>query len=458
VPVASGDQFLIHATQRLGMGGPSIALSDLWLDPFVNPAKGSALTHSAFFAAPTFYGISADNGGGKALPLAALFTAHDWFGGASLALQQIENPDRNAIIFFDAWWWGGQPQRLDERSARNVYAHTLLGRRLNESAALGVSVAYGSLGAVDGVDLLYQGSDGVDQSGHVLDARVGLHGRDNQDGDFEFLLLYHRLDMRHDVRYVDWVWVEEEMRTELFVREETELDDTRTWGMHAGYDRPITPSGWRAGGIFTINRKDHPKIPNYQLQNIPRDPGDTWAFELGMGLSKTSGPVELGFDVVFEPIWSDTWSVLDSTVVLPGGGELAPGDKEIENEFFFNNVHLRLGAGWGVDRWGVQAGMIVSSYGYDLEQFDNVASTRRRQDESWMEWTPTWGAALRFPEVEIQYSGRLTTGTGLPGVAFVGARAESLATADFILAPSGPLTLQDVYVLTHQVVLRMPIH
>ena len=63
-----------------------------------------------------------------------------------------------------------------------------------------------------------------------------------------------------------------------------------------------------------MNRKDHPKIPNYELQNIPRDPGETWGFELGTGLSKDSGQIEVGLDVVLEPIWSRTWSELDSLV------------------------------------------------------------------------------------------------------------------------------------------------
>ena len=40
VPVASGDQFLIFPSQKLGMGNVSIAVDDHLLDPFHNPAKG----------------------------------------------------------------------------------------------------------------------------------------------------------------------------------------------------------------------------------------------------------------------------------------------------------------------------------------------------------------------------------------------------------------------------------
>lgn len=75
-----------------------------------------------------------------------------------------------------------------------------------------------------------------------------------------------------------------------------------------------------------------------------------------------------------------------------------------------------------------------------------------------MEWTPAAGVAWRLGELELRYAGRLTTGTGQPGVAFDAAASPGLeAAADFILAPSGPLTLQDATVTTHQVTARIPI-
>lgn len=459
VPVASGDQFLVHPVARLGMGSVSIALNDSWLDPFVNPARAADVPESAFFGSPTFYGISADGGAGRTLDLAGLAVGDRWFGGGSLALQQIENepvqrlffPQRPAI-------WPGPVQRLGESAARNVYLHGLVGRRLDGTGfAVGASASWANLDAVDGVDLLYQGSDGVDQRGQRTDLRLGVAG-ENADGHaFEVLLLYHRLAMTHDVRWIEWVWNEDEMQGEVVIRDEEERDDSRTWGVHTGWIGPASDADWRLGGILTINRKTHPKIPNYQIQDIPRDPGDTWAFNAGVGLARERGPFEFGVDVVVEPVWSETWSVTDTAIDLPGGGRIEPGDKEIENDFFFSNVHLRMGLGHATDRWNAQAGIQASAYDYTLEQYDNVERSRREQDEAWMEWTPTWGFGLTFPDIGIRYAGRLTTGTGRPGVAFTGPRAETLATADFIVAPQGPLTLQDVHVLTHRVTVRIPV-
>jgi hypothetical protein len=75
-----------------------------------------------------------------------------------------------------------------------------------------------------------------------------------------------------------------------------------------------------------------------------------------------------------------------------------------------------------------------------------------------MEWTPTVGAAFRVGDVEFRYAGRFTTGTGQPGIT---ATPEALmareASSDFIVAPQGPLTLQEATVMTHQISARIPI-
>src|SRR5688572_22875759 len=69
VPVATGDQFLVHPSRNLGLGGVSIALDDPWLDPFLNPALGGLIAEPTFLAAPTFYGVEGDNGAGRTIPL-----------------------------------------------------------------------------------------------------------------------------------------------------------------------------------------------------------------------------------------------------------------------------------------------------------------------------------------------------------------------------------------------------
>jgi len=458
VPVATGDQFLTLPSERLGMGGVAIALDDALLDPWVNPAKGSLIEESALLGSPTFYGVSNGNGGGRTLPISALFRSDRGFGGISFALQQIERGNRGGAFFFpvDAVWIG-PPARLNELSATNVYADGVIGLELGETGlSLGAGVSWAGLDALDGVEHLYSLADGIVQSGHAVDYRLGVFSNRN-DRQFEAVFIHNRFDMTHDVTYIDWNWDEDDMIPIFTTRLEVNEDKTHTTGFHVGLARPITESGWRVGGTWTVNRKSHPKIPNYEIMNIPRDPGISWAYDFGVGIAKSSGPATFGIDLVFEPIWSDTWVEAEADTTSVDGATIRKGEKTVENEFFFTNVQMRLGLAHETERLGFQVGVEVRSYDYSLQQRDNLAGTNRDQDESWMEWMPSVGAKVKFPEFELGYVGRMTTGSGRPGVQWTGARADAALGADFIVAPSGPLTLQEARVLTHQVTVSIPI-
>src|SRR5207247_866507 len=120
-----------------------------------------------------------------------------------------------------------------------------------------------------GVELLYAGSAGLKQVGHTLDVRVGLLKEWTGDRSLEALVLLDRFGMRHDVGYLDPVWDPATQRQILRTRLEHNLDRTNTWGMHVQYQRPLTASGWRIGWLATANRMSHPKLPEYELANVP---------------------------------------------------------------------------------------------------------------------------------------------------------------------------------------------
>jgi hypothetical protein len=307
----------------------------------------------------------------------------------------------------------------------------------------------------------YAGSEGIIQAGGIVDYRFGVLRDLGEGRSLEVLALHHRIDMTHDVAYLDWFWDPDAQMSSAAWRVEHNEDRTRTWGLHLGYVHPIQDTGYRTGFILTANHKSHPKIPNYEIMNIPRDPGYTWAFNIGAGFSGTEGPATFGLEVIYEPIWSDTWADTPEPVETQSGGVIPAGGRTVENDFRFHNARVRMGLGRDFRTMGFQLGLDVRSIRYDLEQENHVEGFLRNQRESWMEWTPSWGASLRFPEFELRYVGRTTTGTGRPGVAlgfgnaFVGVAA--LDAADFIVAPSGPLTLQDARVLTHQVSVSIPL-
>jgi hypothetical protein len=180
-----------------------------------------------------------------------------------------------------------------------------------------------------------------------------------------------------------------------------------------------------------------------------------------VGLARTAGATTFGVDVIYEPAWSDTWAEAAGPTVTMGGDTIPLGGRTVENSFSFSNAAVNMGVGHTVGQATFQLGLSVRAYDYDLEQSDLVADTFRQQSEHWMEWTPSWGARVDLPGVSLRYLGRVTTGTGRPGVAWGGGvptRAAGFAEAnDIVVAPSGPLTLQDVSVVTHQISVAVPI-
>jgi hypothetical protein len=68
---------------------------------------------------------------------------------------------------------------------------------------------------------------------------------------------------------------------------------------------------------------------------------------------------------------------------------------------------------------------------------------------------------VRFTGLEVRYLGRVTTGTGRPGVARSGisgtGQLDFTADTDIVWAPDAPLTLLDASVMTHQLSVSVPI-
>jgi hypothetical protein len=310
---------------------------------------------------------------------------------------------------------------------------------------------------MDGVDLLYTGADRIDQSGTVGDVKLGLFRAGDRDR-LGIVLVHSRVSMRHDVTYLDVTWDTLTWNPTVTPRVEVNEDRTRTWGGRMMYDRDLAAPGWRFGTSLTMNHKSHPKIPNYEIQNIPRDPGTTWAYDVGVGVSRTRGGTTFGLDLHLQPIFSSTWQEADGATPTDAGGTIPDGGRTIENEFFFTNAMVQVGLDHSWKTWSVQAGLEVRSYDYDFEQKNNIDGSFRDQRESWMEWTPTLGAAVRLSDMEIRYAARMTSGTGQPGVRLDRAIEEAMdASSDFIVAPQAPLTLQDASVLTHQFSVVIPI-
>ena len=479
LPVSQGEQFNFLPSQNFGMGGVSLALHDSLLDPFLNPAAGVRLRISQLMGSPATYSVSDEAGGGRTLPLGAFTRGRSWFGGLWLALQEVDAATVNTfgggqlftptgpVAESNVQDPDGLLTGLDANSHTNSFAFISLGRSdTARGLTLAGSAMWSRLHAVDGVDLLYSGSAGVRQEGQAIDLRFGLLREWAGGPALEGVLLFDRYDMTHDVMYLDQFWDPGQLTFAQRARLDRNPDRTYTVGAHVAYERPLTDTTWRIGWLATMNHMTHPKIPNYSIMSIPRDPGNSNAFNFGVGLARTRGATTWGVDVIYEPIWSHTWADAGVPVETAGGDTIAAGGMTVENHFRFGNAVLRLGVAADfadeqrVPSAGLQFGLEVRSISYRLEQYDHVQGSGRTQDESWIEWAPTWGVLLRLTGLELRYQGSATHGTGRPGVSPSGGFIEDVAprsAGGIIAAPSGPLTLTEVRVMTHRFSVTVPL-
>ena len=460
VPVHQDQQFDLFPSQRPGMGGVNIAVNDTLFDPFVNPARATRLTRGYFFANPYSHSVTGGRGGGRTVPVGGLFTAGKWSGTALVALQQLDRagPSWNLPI--------------SEQTASNSYVEASLARRLSGGLSLGAAAYYAGLGAVDGVDLLYAGSDRIQQDGHLVDLRLGLTKDFSGQRTLDAVLVHNRTSVVHDVHYSLWRWVGPGQPPDFFEREEHNEDHTNIWGVHARYAYPLGSEGWRIGFVGTANRLSHPKIPNYDVQNIPRDPGNTSAFNAGVGVARTIGGFVAGVDVLYEPMFADTWATAERDTAIVVGGTIRAGERTVDNTFRFNNARMRMGVSQEIplkadssSALGLQAGLGAYAIRYRLKQYNHVQRSYRTQDEDWVEWSPSLGVKYRSHNVELQYTWYRTCGAvgcsdGQSGGQLVlPPMAAGIATSagGIIAAPGAPLTLDGGVVSVHRITVTLPI-
>jgi hypothetical protein len=485
IPLAQGTQFEIFPSNNIGMGAVSIALPDSIGDPYVNPATTSRLRASFLFTSPTVYTLSDKAGGGQSLPFSMLVRRNAWFGGLGFALQEVEPARapqdlRGGVVDVAPPGGGGgfagpvsTIPGANFRPHGNKYAFGMIGRAFRASnLSVGASAQWTGLHALDGVEVLYNGSRGLTQTGDVLDLRVGaLKEWPGERGmrSLEGILFHNRFAATHEVLFADVFWDPNQQVFREKARVDTNYNQTNTWGAQLEYRMPLAPQGWQIGWLATVNQATQPKNPRYEVAGaavIPRDPGHSSAFSLGIGVSKVLGPSRFGLDVIYQPIRSYTWADAPVPIATLSGDTIAAGGKTLDNRFAFSNALLRLG--WGHDVplegsknvVGLQFGLMLRSIHYDLHQTDYVQELQRSMQTGWLEWTPTWGISLRAAELEIRYQGRLTQGGGRPGAnfAFVGVRATDLSSGTLLAAPPQPLSLVAVRPTTHQLTLSVPLH
>lgn len=458
VPVQQSGQFDLFPSERAGMAGVAIALDDTVLDPFVNPAKATRLRFTRVFSVPGTHTVSAGGGRGRTMPVGTLVMHGAWAGGGLVAAQQLER--------------ASLPTSVRDRTTSNRYLSALVARRLAPGLSAGLSGYRATLDGMDGLDLLYAGNTGLDMSGELADLRLGVTKDWKSGRSAELLLLHGRTDMSHDVTFPVRVWDPNARVFTSVPRFEHNDDRTRVWGIHTEASVPLDTLGSRIGWLATANHLSHPKIPNYPLMNVPRDPGTTWAFNLGFGTASSTPTSTTGFDIIYEPMFSETWADAARDTETAAGTIIPAGGRTVENRFRFTNFKLRAGTSRAfrneVDSAVsviLQLGVAVSSYHYRLSQRNNVERTVRNESVGWIEWGPTAGVAVRGHAVTVGYTLQLNCSPGscnpLPRGDDVIVSAPTPGPGGVIAAPTATAASGDFRygrTLTHRLSVSLAIH
>jgi hypothetical protein len=473
VPLTQGDQFLLFPSNNLGMGGVSIARADSLLEPFINPATAMRLGGSRLFTSPTVYGTSQGTGAGRSLPFAAFVDAGSWFGGLAVALQQIDAtqpgpffppPCSNICLAGSGIQGLGTPPP----SHGNAYTFASVGHTIPQAhVAVGASMAWSRLRAVDGVAMLYPQSQRVDEAGHTVDLRLGLTKDWTGGRSLQALVMRQGVAMDQNATYIDQIWDPALQQNVQQLRLENNRDRSATWGVDLRYRRPLPDSVWTVGWVVTVNRVLNSQVPDYDVLGIARGAGRSTAADVGVGFSKTQGPGTFAIDMLFEPIASTTWGTAGAPAVNALGDTLPAGTRTLVNRFRFTNGVLRMGVGRQAELpgmgkvAGLQLGLALRAVHYRLTQQDLVQATTQHMDQTWLEWSPTWGLSLRFPELELRYAGRVTNGMGRTNGQQIlfppGVRALDIGLPGFFVTPGGPMVLTGVHTVTHQISLSLPL-
>jgi hypothetical protein len=460
LPIPTGEQFLLFPSRTLGMGSTTLAVDDRDALPFTNPAlRLSGDDPARLYATPTFYGETNRWVGGRSLPLAALVRGERIHGGFAIAVQQVQDRRRG-------WWgpWGTDGgDRSIQEDPSNTYVLGTVGARLTDRWSIGVSGLHATLGAVDGVNMLYGRARAIEQDGTLSEVRLGFAGDLGAGRALDATITTTRVDITHDVRYTEWVWDPANWTEPPVQLDWTEVneDHTITWGTRIRYTQPVGEVS-RLGLLLAGSTKNHPKIPNYNVVDIPRDPGNSAVFNFGIGTSRTEDGATLALEAIFEPGRSHTWALAEEVIPLPSGAELQPGAKTVDNQFRFRNWSLGIGFEQEIRRFDLQLGLRVRQVNYSLDQHNYLAEVRRQTRESWMEWSPSWSGLARLGAMEFRYAGRFTA-KGWPdgGMVWWGgtrfaAGLDAGTGVDFVVGPTGVVNIPAYRVTTHRFSVSVP--
>jgi hypothetical protein len=457
VPLAASNQGDFYPSLSRGMGNLSIAFDDPLSDPLINPAKTYKLEGLRLFFSPTRntwsnedgQAVSTSSGLAKytgtainSMPFGLFMKKENFFTGGIVSYQSYSS-ERSIP---NGWLNNNTKNDI----GNNIYLLGLVGAYFPElKLSVGCSVSWSELDAMDGVNLLYPGSYDIKQYGRSLNYKIGFLGELSKRDQLEFVIARTTFKSFHEVTYgLPYLWYEDNWISQY--RTELNKDESKGWVIHTKYNNSINDEV-KVGVIFTINWKEHPKIPNYALANIPRDPGSSTAYNIGIGIVKSGERTLLGFEYIYEPMTSYTWAEAGE-----GNPSFPLSFRTVENFFDFYNhifrggIYTHTDISWLDYRLGIQ----LYFNKYNLKQNDNILNTSRTVNENWLETTICGGLTINISGFQILYSLQVILGNGIVGSEnnFVWpADAAIRSESDFIIAPYASLVVDEIPLVTQQI-------
>lgn len=444
VPILACDQFAAPPSFRDDMGGVTLALRDAHNDIWSNPALFMDLkshlilaprlnhwnydreTSWSYYSNNPYTSLeeTASSNHLLSLPAGMAVKGGRLYGAGLITAQSVGAENTNKANF----------------EASN-YAVSLRGGALFPAAnvAFGLGFDAARIHGVDGVYLLYPDATRLTQRGWARSLQAGLAGWRKNGDLWQTSLGYHQYHMKQTAQAVE------------------NKDENEGWYGTASYTRALSKNLDVALAV-AYDWKHHPKIPDYPLAGIPRDPGNTRGLNIGLGCSWREDKTLAGFDIIYEPIDVKTWADAAADEKLWDGRIIRKGDVTVRNDYQFHNLILRGGAQIQPLHWlSLRTGSQVRFYSYDYYQNDFIQQIERRgkPQRAWTEFTWTGGASVHLNRVEIAYSLRLLMGTGILERQWLWRwMMEDFANADFIIPPTVQLNVTPVTYYTQVISLR----
>ena len=440
VPLLSTDQFSLIPSFRDDMGGTTIAIRDGLQDLFINPGNLDDHLLSQWFVNPRLshwhYGQETstrysgqwpsyymEQNSSKSsiftLPFGLFLRTKNLYTGAMVGMQALSVDSWQSAHFkasnYPCTWFGGL----------YVPAYKM---------SIGIGIDYVRIRGVDGVYLLYPNATHLSQKGSAKQFRMGVSGTLANEDHWSLL----------GSRYIFKI-----LQTEQNV---VNKDENNGWLIQANYLKKIS-APLTLGILITADWRYHPKIPEYPLAGIPRDPGNTQALNFGLGLKWQNETTLFGLDMIYEPIDVKTWADAATELTRWDGLIYHAGAVIMRNDYRFANRLIRAGVQIKPTIWlSLATGAQVKFYEYDYYQNDFVNQVERtgKPQRQWSEATWSGGIKIHTGRYDLTYSLRMQTGTGLLERQWLWRwfgledSAMNFAKADFLIPPTVTLNVTPV--------------